>query len=281
MGDSDRRDDGSATEPRETPQQTLDISLTIRQTALASFLVGLVFGGLFMAAVPGTTGMLTALADGSSGGPTDTGSPGDSGSGNSDVPVDNQKLAQNIESVSADFSSDGEPVLGDPDAPVTMVMFEDFECPFCKRFEQNAVQQIKSNYVDTGKVKVVWKDLPLPERIHPWADDSAKVMECVYRQDSDVFWAVKDKIFENQKSITQDNVESKIKDWAAAEGVTKSAIDNCLANGSPMDAVDQNKQEAQSNGATGTPTVFINGWKVTGALPYSAYEQLIENELNS
>jgi protein-disulfide isomerase len=179
-----------------------------------------------------------------------------------------------------DIPLEGEPMLGDENAPVTMVIYEDFECPFCQQFEQNAFPQIVSNYVDSGQVRVVWKDLPLPQLGHDWAEPSAEAMECVYRQDNQAFWNVKDKVFENQNSITTENVVSNIKDYASQEGVSGSEIQSCIDSGNAMEEVDGDVQEAQQVGANGTPTIIINGVKVVGAQPYSQFESVIESQLN-
>jgi len=81
-------------------------------------------------------------------------------------------------------------VLGSKDAPVTMYIYEDIECLFSKRFEQNAFQKKVDQYIRDGQVKVAWKDFPL-ERLHPWAIQGAVNMECVYRQDAEAFWKEK------------------------------------------------------------------------------------------
>lgn len=175
------------------------------------------------------------------------------------------------------FTTEGEPVLGDEDAPVTMVIFEDFECPFCKRFEEGAFPRIKEEYVDTGKVKVVWKDYPLTS-LHPWARPSAEAMECVYRQDEEAFWPIKSKIFDNQRSIDKSNVQSKIISWAAEEGISESDMQTCLEQDSVSNEIDEDMKEG---GKLGTPTSFINGQKMGGAQPFSRFEQVIESELNN
>ncbi|MDY6774103.1 MAG: thioredoxin domain-containing protein, partial [Candidatus Nanohaloarchaea archaeon] len=84
--------------------------------------------------------------------------------------------------VAQNISSEGEPVLGNASAPVTVTVFEDFECPVCKRFDQSVMPRLKSEYVETGKLKVVWKDFPLAYvGKHPWSDEAAIATECVYR----------------------------------------------------------------------------------------------------
>lgn len=251
------------------------LTLGLKQVMALSFAFGLLIGALGTGATLGFTGMTgQAVADsGSADTQQDT---------NNDQPSGNQ----DSDTVSVDqISTDGEPVLGQDDAPVTIVLFEDFECPFCKRFEEGAMQQIKSNYVDSGQVKVVWKDLPLPERVHPWADDGAEAMECVYRVGGDdVFWTVKNTVFANQDQISQSNAADKIKSYAADEGVSASNIQNCLDNDNPMEEVNQDQQEAGSVGAQGTPTVFVQQGdqytKIVGAQPFSRFESAIETGLN-
>ncbi|MDY6773701.1 MAG: DsbA family protein, partial [Candidatus Nanohaloarchaea archaeon] len=184
---------------------------------LLAFVVGVFAGGFFMSTVNSFTGPTGTIVQNNKPSPADTGndnpSPSPTGQQQQDT-IDMSKI-----------SLKGEPVLGQKDAPVTIVAYEDFECPFCKRFEQNAMPKIISNYVKTGKAKVVWKDFPLPARIHPWADEGAAAMECVFRKGgNEAFWAVKDKVFSNQESISKSNVYSKIKSFAAEEGVSKSAV---------------------------------------------------------
>lgn len=239
------------------------INISVSQALVGVFLLGILTGFVGGIVAPVELGT-TAQADTQQ--PPDT---------------DNDPDPSDTGDTVGEISTEGEPVLGDADAAVTMVMYEDFECPFCKKFEDNAYQQIESNYIETGKVKAVWKDFPLPERIHPWADEGAAAMECVFREGgNDVFWTVKDRVFANQDSITQSNVYSKIKGYADTEGVSQSAVQSCIDNGNPMEEVNQDKQEGGSNGVTGTPTVFINGQKIVGAQPFSNFQSAIESELN-
>lgn len=190
-----------------------------------------------------------------------------------------QENTQNI-----DLSSENQPILGQKDANVTIYMFEDYECPFCQRFEQNAYKDIVSNYVETGQVRIVWKDYPLPERIHPWANPAATHMECVYRQDEEAFWTIKDKIFANQDSISTENVEDTIVEWASEEGLNGEEIRSCADQEDVQQAVDSDMEEG---GQLGTPTLFITKTgesdytKISGAQPYSVFQNAIEEKLDS
>lgn len=255
----------------ETGFGPITLRLRVTHAIILAFAVGVLVGGFGMATLYGVNGATGALAAPSQ----DAGS----NDGGGDAPT--QPTQEKQDSIDpSKISLEGEPVKGSADAPVTMVMYEDYECPFCKRFEEQTLPQIVSNYVDSGKVKLVWKDLPLPERIHPWADEGAEAMECVYRVGGDeAFWPVKNKVFANQDSITKSNVYDKVKQWAVDQGVSGSQLQQCYDNGA-MQEINEDKQEARSVGASGTPTIFINGKKIVGAQPYSAFKQVIDSELN-
>ncbi|MFB6294962.1 MAG: DsbA family protein [Candidatus Nanohaloarchaea archaeon] len=248
---------------------TLEFKTT--HALLIAFVVGVFAGGFLMSAVNSVTGLTGAAVQDTQNNPTQP-----SDTGNNPSPSENQ----GADTVSMDqITIEGQPTMGSSDAPVTMVIYEDFQCPFCQRFEQNTMPKIVKNYVETGKVRVVWKDFPLPQ-LHPWATAAAETMECVYRQDEDAFWAVKDKVFNNQNSLTTDNVQQRIKSWAAQEGVSESAVQSCLDSGNPSQAVQNDKSEASSIGVSGTPTAIVNGQKIVGAQPYSRFQSAIESALS-
>ncbi len=242
------------------------IQLTVRSVMAGVFVLGLAIGF--------SGGVLTSQGTFSLGNEAAPSQP----SGNNDQGNQDSGETETIDM--SEIEMEGEPVLGDENAEVTMVVYEDFQCPFCKRFEEGAFQQIKSNYIDSGQVKAVWKDRPLPQ-LHPWAEPGAAAMECVYREGgNEAFWNVKDQVFANQDSISTSNVESQIKSFAADEGVSESAVQSCLDNDNPMEEVNADSTEGQNLGASGTPTVFINGEKIVGAQPYSNFESVIENALS-
>lgn len=253
---------------KEAEAGNITFRLNYRHALLIAFAVGILTGGFFslMALqLGGATGFLVADSPSDNDGNNAPSQPNDPSDGTVDM---------------SDISLEGEPVLGEPDAPVTIVLFEDYECPFCQRFEQGAAQQIKDNYVDSGDVKIVWKDFPLAQ-IHPWATPAAAAMECVYREDNDAFWTVKDKIFVNQQTIdSPDDATTKIIEWAVEEGVSESAVQSCLENDNPTDEVNSDLQDGRSLDVTGTPTIFVNGKKIVGAQPYSVFQQEIEAALN-
>lgn len=173
---------------------------------------------------------------------------------------------------------EGEPVLGNESAEVTVVEFGDFQCPACSRFEQGAFSQIKSDYVDTGQVRFVWKDYPLTQ-IHEWAEPGAAAMECVYREDEQAFWNIKSKLFDEQSSLNLNNVEDRVVEWAGQEGVNTTEVRSCIDDGSALQEVREDLRGGQQNGVTGTPTVFVNGQQVDSS--YQAISNAIDQELEN
>ena len=274
--EADPKNNKTEDEPTEKPETEQEssgspgtVQLSVRSLVIGVFVLGIAIGFSGGVLTSGNSANLlgTISGDGSQDSPQPSNNQG------------NQQETQNVDM--SDVEIEGEPVLGDSDAAVTMFVYEDFQCPFCKRFEEGAFQQIKSNYVDTGQVKVVWKDRPLPQVGHEWAEPAAAAMECVYREGGNqAFWNVKEKVFANQNTLSTSNIQSQIKTWASEEGVSESSVQSCLDNGNPMEEVNQDSRQGQNIGAGGTPTAFVDGEKIVGAQPYSNFEQKIENALS-
>jgi protein-disulfide isomerase len=177
----------------------------------------------------------------------------------------------------ANLTLEGEPMIGNPDANVTVVEFGDFQCPACSQFEQGPYQQLKEEYIDTGQVKFYWKDYPL-NRIHPWAQNGAETMECVYRQNQTAFWNVKNTLFENQQSIEEGSAQDTIIGWAEEEGVSGEAVRSCVSGAESE--VRDDKREGRANNVQGTPTIFVNGEQLD-SFQYSTIQAAIDQELEN
>ena len=170
---------------------------------------------------------------------------------------------------------EGSPVKGKENAPVTIVEFSDYECPFCSKFFTETYSLIKKNYIDKGKVKLVFKDFPL-SNIHKNAQKAAEAARCVREQKSDDgYFRMHDKLFTNQENLSIENY----KKWARSLGVNGEKFDTCLDEGRFASAVESDFIYGQQLGVGGTPAFFINGKLVSGAQPYSVFEQIIEEEL--
>lgn len=178
------------------------------------------------------------------------------------------------------FRLEGEPYIGSPDAEVTAVSFEDFECPFCKRYNEGAYPQIVDNYVRNGEVQYFYKHLPLT-RLHPWAEPSALASECALNQDPETFWTFKQGFFSNQEALGNAHESGKFDEsmykWAEQTGLDTEQFRQCYDNEEEMGEVTQDSRQAGEVGAQATPTVFINDQKVEGAQPYSRFESIIED----
>jgi protein-disulfide isomerase len=164
-----------------------------------------------------------------------------------------------------------DPSIGDADAPVTIVEFSDFECPFCGAFFSDTYAQLKKDYIDTGKVRLVFRDYPLS--FHPMAKPAAVAASCANEQGK--FWAYHDTIFQNQSTLSDAN----LKVWAGQVGLDVAAFTACVGSGTREAEIDADIAAGTSFGVSGTPSFFINGKLVVGAQPFSAFKTAIDAEL--
>lgn len=161
-------------------------------------------------------------------------------------------------------------IRGDFNAPITLVEFSDFECPFCERHFPT-MNKLLDNY--KGKVRLVYKHFPLG--FHSNAQKAAEASECADEQGK--FWEYHDKIFENQSTgLSVD----KFKQWAKDLDLNDNKFDDCLDSGKYTVKVQSDLQEGAQKGVDGTPATFINGRLVSGAQPYETFKQVIDNLLN-
>lgn len=176
------------------------------------------------------------------------------------------------------------PTLGDANAPITIVEYGHFKCPFCNRFSRETEPQISEKYITTGKVKFVWKDFPYE------GGDSAKASEAAHcAQDQGKFWEYHDQLFtyiwDNYygKGINAEEMtvftDVKLKEFSNQLGLDQTAFNSCFDSGKYSQLVDSNYKEGISQGAKSTPTFFINGQKIVGAQPFSVFSQVIDSQL--
>ena len=186
-------------------------------------------------------------------------------------------------------SADDDPVLGSKNAKVTMIEFSDYQCPFCRKFWTETYPQIKKEYIDTGKVKFVYRDFPLSS-IHPAAEPAAEAANCVREQGGgdEAYLKMQDKIIQEGNILdggdpntgpVRGNAQfgtTELKKWAKDLGYN---IDDCLDSGKFKSEVQKDLSDATSAGGQGTPYFVINGKPLSGAQPYSAFKQVIDSEL--
>jgi len=169
-------------------------------------------------------------------------------------------------------NADDDPMKGSKNAPVTIIEFSDFQCPFCAKFFTQTLPLIEENYIKTGKVNLVYRDFPL--NFHENAQKSAEAAECADEQGK--FWEYHDKIFENQNALDA----TSLKQYAKDIGLDTGKFDDCLDSGKMVSEIQKDFRDGSSYGVSGTPAFFVNGISVVGAQPYSVFEQIIEQELD-
>ncbi|MBI3412848.1 MAG: DsbA family protein [Candidatus Aenigmarchaeota archaeon] len=184
----------------------------------------------------------------------------------------------------ASISVDDDPSLGDANAPITVVEFSDFQCPFCRASYRDVLPELKTNYVSTGKVKFVYRDFPLVQ-IHPAALPAAEAGECADEQKK--FWEMHDKIFDEQNKQGQGTItftKDNLKSWAAEIGLDAPKFNGCLDSEKYKSEVQKDLSDGQAAGVQGTPTFFVGNEKdgyivIPGAVPYNAFKKVIDQEL--
>jgi len=170
----------------------------------------------------------------------------------------------------SNFTND--PVEGSRNAPVTIVEFSDFECPFCANFVTQTYLQIKQDYIDTGKVRLVYKYFPL-KGIHPYAYEAAKAAECAHEQGK--FWEYHFVLYTYNDKLTT----SDLKKYAMQLGLNTKEFNDCLISNETTAIIERDLKEGQMVGIDATPAFFINGVKLIGAQPYSVFKQYIDKAL--
>ncbi|PYT26695.1 MAG: hypothetical protein DMG58_21915 [Acidobacteria bacterium] len=164
--------------------------------------------------------------------------------------------------------TDLQPSFGTPGAPVVIVIFSDFECPYCKE----EAKALRANLLATypKEVRLYFKDLPLTQ-IHPWALQAALAGRCIFKQNPGAFWDYHDWIYEAQTDVTADNLKSKILEFVKGKEIdplqTQPEIDKSVA-------------ESKALGVAATPTVFVNGRQLVGqAAAWANLRQVIDYEI--
>jgi protein-disulfide isomerase len=169
--------------------------------------------------------------------------------------------------------------IGDPNAPVTIVEYTDFQCPFCARHTLQTFAQIEEDMVETGQVRYVFKDFPLTS-IHPQATLAAEAARCAGVQDAagDTYVAMHNILFDKQEEWSgQANAAELFADYAAEIGLDRESVATCLETHEFEADVLADMQEGMEIGVRGTPAFLINGHLVSGAQPFEVFEQVVES----
>ena len=168
----------------------------------------------------------------------------------------------------------GVPAVGAASAPVTLVEYSDLECPYCKE-ESTAIETLLNT--DPGKVRVLFKFFPLTQ-IHPWSMPAAEAGVCVAEQGSDKFWNFEKAVFAAQDQISVATAPRRLRELASEAGAGASAYDACLAKPATHAAVEASIANGKKLGVVSTPTLFINGRLIPGAIPEDQLRLLVDHE---
>lgn len=177
----------------------------------------------------------------------------------------------------AGVSPDDDPRLGKDNAKIMIIEFTDYQCPFCKDYFEHAFQDIRKNYVDTGKIQYVLRDFPLD--IHPQAVRAAEVASCAGEQGK--YWEMHDTLFTEQDSWSfKDDAESKFQGFAAKLKLNISDFNKCLDSGKYEAEIAKDLRDGQVYKVSATPAIFIRDKKITGAQDFKrTFRPVIEDEL--
>ena len=184
------------------------------------------------------------------------------------------------------ISADDDPVIGDPNAPISIIEFSDFQCPFCARFHIQTLPSILEEYVDQGKVKLIFRDFPI-QNIHPNALPASVAAECANEQGK--FKEMHDKLFDNQKEwsgLETANAMSLFSQYALEMGLEQEVFDSCLTNGKYIEEIRNDLNDGRTYGVSGTPGFFIGNDQIgyvelKGAQPFESFKKVIDAQLNT
>ena len=189
--------------------------------------------------------------------------------------------ARAIPALTSPLLLQGEPALGDPNAPLTIVEFSDFECSYCRRFHEQVMPQLKRDYIDTGLVRFVHKDLPLP--FHPHALPAAAAARCAGEQDR--YWDLYSGLFDQQNCLNCKGILA----IAAEEELNTTALKACMERESTLAVINANRSEASLHNISATPTFIVgptrsndslDGQIIEGAVPWDTFKSTIEKALH-
>jgi protein-disulfide isomerase len=179
--------------------------------------------------------------------------------------------SQSAPAPKVDVSIDDDEFVGDPNAPVTIIEFTDYQCSLCRRHFEQTYPQIHEKYIETGIARLVVRDFPID--FHRQAQKAAEAAECAGEQGN--YWEMHYMLFENQANLSIDNY----KEWAREIGLDGARFDQCLDSGAMAEEIKIDVADGISYGVRGTPVFFINGKMLSGAKPFAEFDAAIQKAL--
>ena len=184
------------------------------------------------------------------------------------------------------ISMDDDPIIGNPDAPITIVEFSDFQCPFCARFHTQTLPLLLEEYIEQDKVKIVFRDFPI-QSIHPNALPASIAAECA--NDQNKFREMHDVLFEKQNSwnrVETNDALSLFSQYASDMELDQEIFDSCLTSGKHIPEIQNDLNDGRDYGVSGTPGFFVGNDQIgfvelKGAQPFESFKKVIDAQLNS
>jgi protein-disulfide isomerase len=172
---------------------------------------------------------------------------------------------------------DDRPTLGPVDAPVTIVEFADFECPYCAKAFNEIETLVNTTY--KGKVRLIWKAFPLQG--HAWAEQAAIAAECVRQQNPQAFWTIAGDFYRDQSDVTPQNLREHIDSYSSSLGIDSKALNACILGSNAEARIDQDKKDGAAVRVMSTPTFLVNGVPVIGLPSSNVFDFVITSQLES
>lgn len=194
-------------------------------------------------------------------------------------PVEGKSVTAPTATAAAWVAAGGMPALGQAGAPVTILEFSDYQCPYCRQHAQRTLPRIIETYVDSGQVRYLFKDFPLDS--HPNAQKAAEAARCAGTQGA--YWAMHHHLYDDQKAWSKEEEALAIETfvgYARALELDADAFRTCLESGQFGEQVHLDRWEGEQAGVGGTPSFLINGQLLEGAQPFEAFQERIEGELS-
>jgi protein-disulfide isomerase len=175
------------------------------------------------------------------------------------------------------LKTESAPSMGTPGAPVVLVVFTDFQCPYCR----DEAKMLRANLLSAypKEVRLYFKDFPL-EPIHPWAKQAAIAGRCIFQQNEAAFWLYHDWVFEKQSELAAESLNNKVLEFAQGKPVDALQLRRCLETRATEAEVTRSIMEAQSLRVDSTPTLFINGRRISQSLAWPQLKSFLDFEIN-
>ena len=196
------------------------------------------------------------------------------------------KLPSSQPIIELKISADNDPIIGNSNAPITIIEFSDFQCPFCAKFHIQTLPKIIDEYIKEGTVKLVFRDFPI-QSIHSNALPASLAAECANEQGK--FKEMHDKLFDKQNEWNNKNIDNVIilfNQYALEIGLEEEKFDSCLRNGKYVEEIQKDLNDGRTYGISGTPGFFIGNDKIgfvelKGAQPFESFKKVIDSQLKN